>query len=78
MKKLWENRVWKPIDRWLDRVAKVDWPRLWHPSGKIVKNNPEYAFGIETTWRYTGPGIAIGVGKVDLWFGWPPRENAGR
>lgn len=72
MKKFWESRVWKPVDRWLNRVAKVDWPRLWHLSGKVVKN-PDYAFGVELTWRYTGPGISLGLGKIDLWAGWPPR-----
>ena len=66
------KKIWKRVDRWLDRVARADWPRLWHPAVKTV-SNPDYAFGIEPTWRYTGPGIAVGLGKIDFWFGWPPR-----
>lgn len=28
----------------------------------------------EFTWR-PGPGIAIGLGLIDIWFGWPTRER---
>lgn len=57
----------------LDRVAKFDWKRLI-PKFRV----DHYRYGVlavEPTWR-VGLGIGLGLGRVDLWFGWPRQEES--
>ena len=54
------------------KVSKFDWRRLI-PRFKV--DHYKYgAGGIEFTWR-VGPGVGLGLGVVDLWFGWPRLEE---
>ena len=55
-----------------DKIKKFDWSRLV-PRFKFDKY-PHAGVGIDLTWK-VGPGIGFGVGKFDLWFGWPRAEE---
>lgn len=57
----------------LKKLSKFDWSSLI-PAFRMDKYSGEpSAYGIEFTLRYTGPGIGVGLGHRDFWFGWPPR-----
>lgn len=58
-----------------DRVSKFDWMRLI-PKFRVDK----YKYGvvgIEFTmpWKREGLGVGLGLGTIDLWFGWPSLEE---
>jgi len=65
--------LWKKIDKLLDSVAKFDYFRLI-PTGVFTKGE-RYSFGVELTLRHVGPGVGLGLGKIDLWVGWPPKPE---
>lgn len=58
-----------------NKVSEFDWMRLV-PRFKVDK----YKYGvaaIEFTmpWQKMGLGVGLGLGRVDLWFGWPRIEE---
>lgn len=58
------------------KVRKFDWSRLI-PRFKVQRYQYGVA-GIEFTLRQ-GFGLGLGLGVVDLWFGWPkPEQNLHR
>ena len=66
--------VWDKAARALDRAAKFDYFRLI-PNVSISKNERR-SFGVEFTFRHVGPGIGFGLGKTDLWVGWPKVDDS--
>lgn len=66
-----------------DKIKKFDWTHLIPKSRvdryhfKFQEHEDElvwpWVLGVELTWpwRREGLGIGIGLGRTDLWFGWP-------
>ncbi|HEY6019050.1 MAG TPA: hypothetical protein VIY48_03895 [Candidatus Paceibacterota bacterium] len=63
------KRVVKSVDKAMDKAALFNWSKLV-PSVKTTQFE-KLAFGIEPTWGNSGLGLALGLGKIDLWMGWP-------
>lgn len=66
-----------------DKVTKVKWSKLIprfrvdrYPISNSKKNEVGWApaLGLELTWKM-GPGIGVGLGLVDIWFGWPRSQE---
>lgn len=57
----------------LDKLKDFNWKKL------IPRFRVDWyqyaAAGIEFTWR-EGPGVGLGLGIIDLWFGWPRGEES--
>lgn len=67
----------KKKSTWLKMIPRVrteSYPRSRRRSRDI--GWPRH-LGIEPTWR-GGLGLGIGLGSVDLWFGWPKTEQLHR
>lgn len=57
----------------IDKLANFDYAKLI-PEPKVSRGHQNFALGAEFTLRYCGPGIGLGLGKVDVWIGWPPNR----
>lgn len=72
------------LGRAKDRLINFKWSKLV-PRGKVTKyffNEDEgtrwpWALGLDLTapWGKTGLGLGIGLGRLDVWVGWPRTEE---
>lgn len=51
-----------------------------YPNEGVDKNgDPDTRFGpvlaLEFTRRNEGPGIGFGIGQIDIWIGWPKKQE---
>lgn len=58
------------------KVKKFDWSSAV-PRTQVDKFDKNYSniLGLELTWR-PGPGISMGLGRFDFWFGWPRGQES--
>jgi hypothetical protein len=59
-----------------DKLSKFNWMNL-APEFKLDRYEHSRV-GIEPTWGRNGIGLGVGLGRFDLWFGWPKHEDLHR